>query len=126
MKGGFKIPGSCGSLRAEERCKRGRRPVGRLLAAGCLALSAVMARADGAEPYVAPTTHREAQTINREWTFNYFPEEKADKRVQRDRKGRGTLSDVSDREDSPYGRASPSSSPYPGSSTSHLLLFTSN
>jgi beta-galactosidase len=40
----------------------------------CLAASVF-----AAGQYQAPLTHRAAQTINREWTFNYFPAEAADR-----------------------------------------------
>ena len=36
--------------------------------------------AAGSEPYPSPATHRREKTINREWTFNYFPAEDADSR----------------------------------------------
>ena len=47
-----------------------------LVLAGFLGAAAVLPAQD--RPYQPPTAHRIAKTINREWTFNYFPAEKAD------------------------------------------------
>src|SRR5262249_50692085 len=44
----------------------------------CLTLSLAPLAAAETLRYQAPPTHRVAQTINRDWTFNYFPAENAD------------------------------------------------
>ncbi|MBP8303055.1 MAG: DUF4982 domain-containing protein [Phycisphaerae bacterium] len=46
------------------------------LAAGGIA--GVEANAAEAQQYQTPTTHRLQKTINREWTFNYFPDQTSD------------------------------------------------
>src|ERR1035438_9284884 len=44
---------------------------------GC-AVMAAKAEASGSERYQAPENHRAQKTINRGWTFNYYPAENAE------------------------------------------------
>jgi beta-galactosidase len=57
--------------------RRGRSP-GRLLCLSAFCLSAAGVALAGPEPYQTPANHRIEQTVNRRWTFNYFPAENAD------------------------------------------------